>query len=101
LRTSDDSIAQAPVVEREFSAERVLVALYGVDFVNREIEFERQAIDRLTGSPDQLELGIAEAARRNVEFGIKVIAAVGLPNPTQSVASTHPIAVSPIIQRGS
>jgi hypothetical protein len=52
LRTSDDAIAQPPVVEREFPAQRVLVAFDGIDFVNRQIQLKRQAVDDLTGGPD-------------------------------------------------
>jgi hypothetical protein len=95
------SVGQAPVMQREFSTQSMLVALDRIDFVNRQIELKGQAVDLLTWGPEQLELGIAEPSRPEVELGIKVVAAVGLSDPAESIAPAHGVAVSPIIQRGS
>jgi len=88
-------------VKRKFSAQRVLVALHSIDFVNGQIELKRQAVDGLTGRPDQLELGVAEPSPPDVELGIKVVATVHLSDAAKTVGSVYDVAVSPVVQRGS
>jgi hypothetical protein len=88
-------------VQREFSPQSVLVALYRIDFVHSQIEFKGQAVSALTWSPGKLELGVGERTRPNVELGIKVVGVVDDANPAETVDSPHAVAVSPIVQRGS
>jgi hypothetical protein len=79
----------------------VLVALDGIDFVDGQIELKGQTINGLTGGPDQLELGVAEASGRDAELGIKVVAAIGLTDAAQSVAAANAVAVAAIVQGGA
>jgi len=88
-------------MQREFSAHRVLVALYRINFVHRQVKFKGQPVRCLTWSPKQLELRITESSRSEAELGIKIVAAVRLSDPAESIAPAHTVAVSPVVQRGS
>ncbi len=95
------AVNQSPVVQREFSTQSMLAGLDSIDFVHRQIEFKGQAVGRLTWVPRQLELGVGVRSCPDVELGIKVVAAVRRSDPAETVRPPHPIAVSPVVQRGS
>ncbi len=97
LRGSGDSVGKAPVVQREFFSQNVLVAFHRIHLVNCQIELEGQAVDLLARVPSQLELGITESPRGDVEFGIKVIGPVHLSDAAETVGAPNSVAISPVI----
>ena len=96
-----NAVRQTPVVQREFSGESMLVALHGGDFVYRQVELKCQAVNLLTRVPSQFELSVAESTRWEIEFRIKVVGAVNLADPAETVGSPNTVAVSPVVHGGS